>query len=346
MCSPDGSITIEIANTDIEPHDAEERESARTYEASQLVVSARIGNTPRYITFPDQAKFETNENDKIDYVLKHYVSRSYVKSSFINNWAHAFENAKSFVVISLVAVVIASWAFVQFGIPYFSQQIAHALPTEFAQDIGSGGLALLDETLTSESEIPQGRQADLNRQFESLLPIDTQGYHFELVFRKSEALGANAFAFPSGEILFTDAMINIAAHDDELKTIMLHEIGHVIHRHSLQKMIQQSGLALIVFLLTGDAGTTSSIIATLPTLLLEANYSQNMETEADTYALAHLDQHAIKPIHFANIMMRIHASTEPGDTVNTNNAEEESNLRQYFSTHPATEERISRFKDE
>lgn len=339
FCSPDGIVSW---------HD-DDLGLNETFRADQLHISARIGNTPRYITFPNEAKFETFDNDQIDYVIKHYVSHSLAPDNRLDTWLHQLEKAKSFIAITLLIVTLFSWGMVQYGIPFFSHQIAHALPEEMAYKIATGGLELLDQALTEPTEVSAERQDELTKQFNSLLPPNQHNEHYELIFRKSEILGANAFAFPSGQILFTDDMINLAAHDHELQTIMLHEIGHVVHRHSLQRLIQQSGLALVVFVLTGDAGSTSSLILALPTLLLEARYSQEMETEADSYVLDNLEQFNLAPEHFVNIMKRLseqhQESVQDADDKPNEKEEKDSEFGNYFSTHPATEARIERFKN-
>ena len=335
-CSPDGLVSWH----------SDDLELNQTFRADQLNISPRIGNTPRYITFPNESKFETSHNDQVDYVIKHYVSKSLAKTSVIDAWAHQLEKAKSFIAITIVIVAFFSWGMIQYGIPYFSKTIAHALPEEMAYKIGTGGLELFDEALTEPSEISIERQDELINQFNKLLPDNADNRHFELLFRKSDTLGANAFAFPSGQILFTDEMIRLAKNDQELQTIMLHEIGHVVHRHSLQRIIQQSGLALVVFVLTGDAGTTSSLILALPTLLLEAQYTQDMETEADIYAFEHLDKHNLAPEHFVNIMTRLSALHEHSHDHHQDKKEQhdQSDITDYFSSHPPTQERIERFK--
>ncbi|MBI5181906.1 MAG: M48 family metallopeptidase, partial [Nitrospirae bacterium] len=92
---------------------------------------------------------------------------------------------------------------------------------------------------------------------------------------------------------------------------------------------QDSVFALLVVMLTGDISSTSSLIAALPTILVEVQYSQAFELEADNYALAYLQDNNIDPVHFKNLMLHLeeyHSSNKdiPG----------------FLSTHPPTAERI------
>jgi len=313
------------------------------FNISAITFSDRIGNTPRFIHFPDKTKFETGDNQAVDKLRQHAASEGYIKRSFSDKWAHAFESSYRFIVLTLLLVVISSASFVQYGIPYFSKEFAMLLPPEAAKKIGHGSLEILDKSIMQASELSEERKAALQTMFSALKPqVDDSQIPLEIVFRHSKAIGANAFALPSGTIIFTDDMVNLAEHDDELKTIMLHEIGHIVNRHSLRQLVQQSSLALFVVLVTGDVSTTSSMILALPGLLLEAKYSQNMETEADNFALERLAQHNLDSQHFVAIMQRLEA-TQASETGRKEQDTSEKNMMDYFSSHPSTTERLKRF---
>jgi len=318
---------------------------------SEVTISDRIGNTPRFIHFPNQAKFESADNQSIDDIVKTSSMQGFITPSLVNRWAHSLESSYRVIAITLVTVILSSWAFVQYGLPHFSQELAMLLPAEVATKIGHGSLDLLDDSIMKDSELSEERQQALRQQFEQLKPKYTDADHIalEIVFRQSETIGANAFALPSGTILFTDDMVTLAESDQELQTIMLHEIGHVENRHSLQQLIQQSGLALFIILVTGDVSTTSSLILALPSLLLNAQFSQGMEIEADQYALERLKEHNLTGQHFAAIMKRLEASHS--EKIKHQEAKPKSNqssgnISDYFSSHPATQERIKRFETE
>jgi Zn-dependent protease with chaperone function len=312
------------------------------YTIDQLKFSSRVGNTPRFINFPDQFRFETSDNNEVDALLKTFANSGQLKLSIVDKWAHKLEASKRFILSAVTLTTLSCWIMVQYGIPYFSKELAQVLPIELATHIGSGSLEVLDESIMSPSELPEARVQQLTSTFAALLPTDQESIPFKLVFRKSELAGANAFALPSGTIIFTDEMIELAENDDELRTIMLHEIGHVVNRHSLRHVIQQSGLALIVMLITGDASTSSALILAIPGLLLEASYSQAIEYEADTYALEHLETHNIAPAHFVAIMKRLEKNHQQA-IKDKDDTDIKKQLSDYFSSHPPTTERLKRF---
>ena len=132
-----------------------------------------------------------------------------------------------------------------------------------------------------------------------------------VLFRKGGRVGPNAFALPDGTILFTDEMVRLADHDDELVAVLAHEIGHVVHRHGLRAVIQDSLLGFALLAITGDATGSSELFLGLPVLLTQLAYSRTFEREADNYALDYLRAHNIPPIHFAHLMRRIEQAAPP-----------------------------------
>ena len=129
------------------------------------------------------------------------------------------------------------------------------------------------------------------------------GHSFSLIFRKG--LGANAFAFPSGIILVTDGLVNLAQTDAEVVSVLLHEMGHVVNRHGLRLLLQGSALTLLITVVTGDFSASTGFIAALPVMLLEQGYSRDLEREADDFSLNYMQAQGLSTQAFADIMQRI-----------------------------------------
>jgi len=326
-----------------------------------LKISSRIGDTPRYIEFPNGAQFETHDNDGVDTLVAKFSRRRF------QGGIHKLENARRFVLATVLLVVLFAWAFVQYGVPYFSREIASRLPTGASEYLGQGVLDAMDEGWFSPSQLPAQRQQQLQAEFQRILASlrsdQLHTDHLHLVFRKSEKIGANAFALPDGTIVFTDELINLTPDNQEVAAVMLHEIGHLQYRHSLRATIQRFSLAMFVMVVSGDVSTSSSIITAIPVMLVESGYSQDMETEADGFALHYMQQHNMDPEYFARIMEKLQAShsdhfkaCEQDDSktlqqcielaVRENRQSEQSGdgVTSFLSTHPATAERIKRFR--
>ena len=133
-------------------------------------------------------------------------------------------------------------------------------------------------------------------------------------------------------MVVSDELVHLAQDEDEIVAVMAHEIGHVVHRHGLRHVLQNSAVVLLVAAVTGDIASLSALAATVPTVLVEAKYSRAFELEADQYAADYLRLHGIAPRHFVNILLRLQE--------NSGSAEPALG---YLSSHPATSERIRSF---
>lgn len=301
---------------------------------SEIQVSTRVGNTPRYLSFPGGGKFETSDNESVDEAIKQFGLKD--KLHFI----HILESHKRYVLVTLIIVIMSSVYLVKEGIPALAKSAAFSLPASTNSAIAEGSLAALDKTFFSESDLPEETKKRLITRFNQMVSASALGendqYDFNLLFRKGNSLGANALALPSGEIVMTDEMVAFAENDDELLAVFAHEIGHVIHRHGLRRVIQGSVVALLIVAVTGDAFSSSSLAASLPTLLVELQYSQAFEREADQYSYDYLIKNNIKTAHFSNLMARIQDKE-------ANAGGDKESMRNFFSTHPSTDERITKF---
>ena len=324
-------------------------------DANELSISSRIGNTPRYIQLPDGGQFETVDNDAIDNMMEQLRLN---RSTFS---IHKLESAKRFVAATVVVVVVFAWVFVQYGIPYFARQVAFALPQQASTKLGDGVLENMDKHIFKKSKLSKTRQKRLRRTFNRLVSRHDNPPDLRLEFRDGGYIGANAFALPDGTIVMTDQLIGLTKSNREIGSVMLHEMGHVQERHSLRLATQSFGLAMLIMVITGDVSTSSSIISAIPVVLVESGYSQDMEWEADGYALDYMTKHGIDPIHFANMMQKLEQShlkaknciktkkkSKGGKgckNVRENGQSDDGSIIDYFSSHPATNKRIQRFKD-
>lgn len=300
---------------------------------SKIDISPRLANTSRYIDLPEGRRFVTLDNDAVD------LLEGRLDGTGTNRLLHRLESRFKYVFATLLLLVAFSWGFIQYGLPALSEGIAYILPTNVSQSVGHGAMKLLDKWALSPSELTTQRQNALRARLSQVIPEDSE-YNFELVFRKGKGIGANAFALPDGTIVFTDEIVQSSRHDDELVTVMAHEVGHVVKRHSLRRLIQDSGMAFILVAITGDVSGSSSILLALPTLLIEASYSQDYEREADRYALAYIQRHQISGEHFLNLMNRLAVD----ELKRAARRDENSNrVLDYFSSHPPTDERIRMF---
>ena len=298
-----------------------------TYQLDDVKVSARLGNTRRHLYFPDGSQCETDENDAIDELL---AGR---KNEAAKRLLHKWESSIGYAFGAIIITVVALWAGINYGVPALAKSIAFGLPADTEKELGQQALAGLDSVLLDPTQLSAARQAELRAVFSGMTSDIEGAQNYQLVFRKSDKIGPNALALPSGVIVVTDSLVNIAKSNNELVAVLAHEIGHLKQRHDLRRMLQGSATVVILIAVTGDLSSISSIGAGLPTLLVDSKYSRDYETEADDFSLAYLRSHHIPTEAFADILERI-AGRSKNDV----------GLANYVSSHPATAERIKKFR--
>ena len=312
---------------------AAESHSEITGGACKLSFSDRVGNIPRKVNLPDGSIFETKENDLIDTFLVGHAGQSGF-SGFI----HRLESQWRWTLISLLITIVFSIILFRSGIPWAAQKIAHTLPAQANQIIAAGTLETLDRILLEESELSEDKKEQLTQQFHELIPTDEQGYTFKLHFR-SMMDAPNAFALPSGDIVITDSLVRLAEHDEEIDSILLHEMGHVVYRHGLQQIIHASIISFSITMISGDATDMNQFLIAFPAFLAQQKYSRDHETEADSYAFERMKTLGMNPKYFASIMSRLMEVAEGNDS---GEGKESDRLSEYLATHPATQDRVRR----
>jgi len=285
-----------------------------------VMVSDRVGNIPRRITFPDGAMFETPHNDAVDAALDAAGAGRF--SGWVGRWERGWPGA----VAALAAVALVSWLFVQFGVPALAGVAARGMPPSVDATIGVEGLELLDGSLFAPSKLPEARRAGLAARFDAMTSGLDDGHSYRLELRRGGKLGPNAFALPSGIVVVTDELVEMAEDDEEIAAILAHEIGHVRGRHTLRLLLQDAGVAALAFAVLGDIGSASSLAAAIPVLLVQAKHSRDFEREADAYARQWLRDHGLPESRFDSMMCRF---------------EDAGNAAPYLSTHPTREERAT-----
>ena len=293
-------------------------------------ISPRVGNTCRNIYLADGGKLESFANDELDVVAHYFDQNSY------QALVHKLEKKLRYALGALIITAVIVWAGIEYGVPLAAKSAAYAIPYSVEKNMGQQGLETLDKMFFQPSKLDAGLKRQLNLRFQQAvadLP-NARHYHYQLEFRSSQPLGANAFALPGGIIIITDDLIKLADNHNQIIAVLGHEIGHVENRHALRSVFQDSFTALLMAGLLGDISSISSMAVALPTLLVESRYSQKFELEADDYAVIFLKNQHIAPTEFATILSHLQKSLPESD----------DDKFSYLSTHPVMEQRIKRIK--
>jgi Zn-dependent protease with chaperone function len=137
----------------------------------------------------------------------------------------------------------------------------------------------------------------------------------------------NAVALPGGKIFVFRGLLSRAESPDELAGVIAHEIGHVVHRDGMRRLIESGGTSFFIGLLFGDVtGSAAAIFAARQ--LLEAAYSRDAERSADAFAIATMQRLGRSPVPLGELLLRI-----TGD--------ERDRALSILASHPLTAERLA-----
>jgi len=209
-------------------------------------------------------------------------------------------------------------------------------------------------TLTSEQEIAIGLQSapQITQQHGGLYPdqkyqqfVDDVGeklvrnsiaiqtpYHFDFHLLKDPET-INAFALPGGQVFITYALFSRLENEDQLAGVLGHEIGHVIGRHSAERISKQD---LTQGILSGvsvgfDPSTAEGAAAIANVINL--SYGRDDELESDYLGVKIMADAGYDPTALIGVMEILKAASGPNKTP------------ERMSTHPDPENRIEKIKE-
>lgn len=289
------------------------------YELRRVRRSLRIADTPRWLYLPGGGACVTQDNDAVDRITR---TRRY------DRVLQAWESRPLLAAFAVTLVALGTWLLIDRALPVAADEIARRIPREAERVLGESTLQGMDRFLLKPSKLDAARQQALRAKFAALAERAGERTPYRLEFRES-AIGANAFALPSGIIVMLDGLVKLARRDDEILAVLAHELGHVHHRHTMRRLLESSATALVIAGLTGDIASTTSLAAAAPTLLIQTKYSRDDEREADAYAIDLLQKGELNPRYLATMLGRLEGRSRryrPG-------------LPDFLSTHPAPEER-------
>lgn len=147
-------------------------------------------------------------------------------------------------------------------------------------------------------------------------------YTFQVV----EDNSINAFATMGGYVYMNTGLIKLADNEAELASVMGHEIGHIVARHSIKQMKEQalaSGIANVAGL---DRNTAVGIGIELA---LRRPHSRKAEYESDQLGINMLGKAGYAQSAAPTFMSKLMS---------------QSSTPTFFSTHPSASDRVTRLK--
>ncbi|UWU70458.1 M48 family metallopeptidase [Bradyrhizobium sp. NC92] len=230
-----------------------------------------------------------------------------------------------------VAAAVSIVCVVLFGVPLAADRLAPLVPKPVERRIGDAAEVQM-KTIFGRSvcEDPAGKAA-----FTKLVNRlrDAAGLDDTMTAGVLPTAVPNAFALPGGKVFVLKGLLDKAENPDELAGILAHELGHLKHHDNMRGLIYNGGTSFLIGLLFGDI-TGSSAVIFASRSLVEASYSREAETGADTFAIEIMHALGRSPKPAAQLMFRI-TGKEGG-----------SSLATILASHPLTEDRLARMTTE
>ena len=312
----------------------------KSLSRTSFKVSPKLGRTPRYIEFTElSGQFETREHEQLELLL------SQTKKNW-SDYVHQLEHSLFMVFMATLITLGLGVSYFLWGIPAAADLVAKKLPESVLQEASDETLMILNKRYFSESKLDEIQQASFRDSIRKAAPdYDLSKLHIV----NGGDMGANALALPDGTIVFTDQLILLAEGDEaQLLGVFGHELGHIVHKHSLRQILQNSAISLTIALIGGDTSALGDIVLTLPIVFSQLAFSRDFELEADSYGVQFLTERGYDKQAFADMLTKLYnshcetATISHGDTSTDEkeSCDDKDTWLKYLSTHPHLEARI------
>jgi len=222
-----------------------------------------------------------------------------------------------------VPQVAYSWSLFDLLIPAI--QVFQLSNLSDAQEIDLG--KQINQEISQEVTISRNRQlTNYVNEIGQKLAQNSNRSNIPYVFQVVENDEINAFATMGGYVYIQTGLLKAAKNEAELASVIAHEIGHIVAKHSVKQMRQQ---ALTQGLLTAAGLDQSAAVQIGVQLALSLPHSRADELEADQLGLDNITRACYNPSGMVNFMRTLEQASGG------------SNVPTFISTHPSPQNRVS-----
>ncbi|PIU41139.1 MAG: hypothetical protein COS99_07315 [Candidatus Omnitrophica bacterium CG07_land_8_20_14_0_80_42_15] len=209
------------------------------------------------------------------------------------------------------------------------------ISSEKEEEIGKNVAKQVERKFEIEPDVLlQERVREVGKKIADVCDRKDIEYHFEVLAKKDEV---NAFSLPGGYVFIFKGMLDKAKNDDELASILAHEVAHIAARHSIKRIQTSLGdtiLRLAIAAAKTDNWTRAMANEALNQLLL--SYSREDEILADKLGIKYVKLAGYNPKGAIAVIQSLI------------DVQRKAPLKKYYRyrTHPYLSERLSMAREE
>ncbi|HEX2843371.1 M48 family metallopeptidase [Hyphomicrobium sp.] len=248
-------------------------------------------------------------------------------------------------VAAALAITVGVMAFAAEKLP---NVVAPFVPYVWQRSLGDSVVTAMTSDMRKCTR-PEGQQA-LQTLIDRLQ--DASSYRRRIDVSVVQNPIVNAFAVPGGRLIVFSGLIDKASGPEEVAGVIAHEVGHVVHHHSMKGLLRAYGFDMVLKLVTGGYSSDVATLGGAGGVLLALRHSRDAEREADQTALELMDKVGMRADGLSTFfgklleMQNKQASGDKGKapgsgSTKPRDAAEEAGI---LSTHPPTRERLEATK--
>lgn len=149
----------------------------------------------------------------------------------------------------------------------------------------------------------------------------------------------NAFSLPGGPVYIGEGMLDLMTNEDELASVLAHEVEHIDHYHCVERVQVEARLKKLNLEVVGA-------LVQIPLDFWQAGYHKDEESEADREGMYLAVQSGYSPFGAVDLFERF-AKLNDEYVIHAKNPDEElsqlaiQSLTGYFRSHPLPSERLA-----
>jgi predicted Zn-dependent protease len=228
------------------------------------------------------------------------------------------------------------------AIPSLADRVAMQVPVEWEVKLGE---TVLNGVLADSVKEPDPQKKEvIDRIVDRLLTADPdQPYEIKVYIFPKEIV--NALALPGGHIILFQGLLDKTETPEELAGVLAHEIQHVTLRHSTRAIIRALASSVLITLMVGDSNGVMQGVIDVAGELNGLRLSRRMENEADEKGMEMVQAAEIDPLQMISMYEKLmEEEKKVMSQIKEAVGPEKDSWFDYFSTHPAGEDRIQNLK--